>query len=231
MKCLELQVIFCKRATNYRALLRKMTYKDKASYASSPPFNKKIELLSTKLQHTATHCRTLQHNTTHCNLLDKTHHKNKCFSTHKIGPINAATHYVTLQHNTLHCNTLPHVRMDCNVLGKYKRFSPHKTGFMGQTLQHTATLQHNASHCNTLQVLQKKRTRASGHKRPALCNKRCNTRCNTRQRTVTHGNTRQHVATQCNTLQHTTAHCNVLEKNKCFGPQKTGFMEQTQRGW
>ena len=35
--CLKLQVIFCKRATNYRALLRKMTYKDKPSYASSPP--------------------------------------------------------------------------------------------------------------------------------------------------------------------------------------------------
>jgi len=35
--CLELQVIFRKRATDYRALLRKMTSKDKASYASSPP--------------------------------------------------------------------------------------------------------------------------------------------------------------------------------------------------
>ena len=35
--CLKLQVIFRKRATNYRALLRKMTYKDKASYDSSPP--------------------------------------------------------------------------------------------------------------------------------------------------------------------------------------------------
>ena len=29
--------IFHKRATNYRALLRIMTYKDKASYVSSPP--------------------------------------------------------------------------------------------------------------------------------------------------------------------------------------------------
>jgi len=28
---------FCKRATSYRALLQKMTYKDKASYGSSPP--------------------------------------------------------------------------------------------------------------------------------------------------------------------------------------------------
>jgi len=36
--CLKLQVIFCKRATNYRALLQKMTCKDKASYGSSQPF-------------------------------------------------------------------------------------------------------------------------------------------------------------------------------------------------
>ena len=35
--CLKLQVIFHKGATNYRALLRKTTYKDKASYGSSPP--------------------------------------------------------------------------------------------------------------------------------------------------------------------------------------------------
>jgi hypothetical protein len=35
--CLKLQVIFCKKATNHRALLQKMTYKDKASYGSCPP--------------------------------------------------------------------------------------------------------------------------------------------------------------------------------------------------
>ena len=34
---LNLHVSFCKRAMNYRALLRKMTYEDKASYRSSPP--------------------------------------------------------------------------------------------------------------------------------------------------------------------------------------------------
>jgi len=33
------KVIFCQRATNHRDLLRKMTYKDKASYGSSPPCN------------------------------------------------------------------------------------------------------------------------------------------------------------------------------------------------
>jgi len=35
--CLKLQVIFRKRATYYRALLRNMTYEDKASYDSTPP--------------------------------------------------------------------------------------------------------------------------------------------------------------------------------------------------
>ena len=35
--CLKVQVISRKRATNYRALLRKITYGDKASYGSWPP--------------------------------------------------------------------------------------------------------------------------------------------------------------------------------------------------
>jgi len=35
--CLKLQVIFRKRATMYRALSRKMTSRDKASYDSTPP--------------------------------------------------------------------------------------------------------------------------------------------------------------------------------------------------
>ena len=33
----KLQITFHKRATKYRSLLRKMTYKDKGSYESSPP--------------------------------------------------------------------------------------------------------------------------------------------------------------------------------------------------
>ena len=36
--CLKLQVIFRKRATNYRALLWEMTYEDKASYDSTPRY-------------------------------------------------------------------------------------------------------------------------------------------------------------------------------------------------
>ena len=37
IECLKFQVIFRKRAIKYRALLRKMTNRDKASYRSSPP--------------------------------------------------------------------------------------------------------------------------------------------------------------------------------------------------
>ena len=33
----KLQIIFHKRATKYRSLLRKITYKDKGSHESSPP--------------------------------------------------------------------------------------------------------------------------------------------------------------------------------------------------
>jgi len=37
IRCLNIKVYCRKRATNYWSLLRKMTYKHKASYASSPP--------------------------------------------------------------------------------------------------------------------------------------------------------------------------------------------------
>ena len=37
IECLNLQFSFRKTATIYRALLQKMTYKDRTSYASSPP--------------------------------------------------------------------------------------------------------------------------------------------------------------------------------------------------
>ena len=38
----KLHIIFHKRATKYRSLLRKMTYKDKGSYHSSPPCRREI---------------------------------------------------------------------------------------------------------------------------------------------------------------------------------------------
>ena len=43
-----LQVSFCKTATNYGALLRKETYKDKVSYASSQPCKRCMNIGSPK---------------------------------------------------------------------------------------------------------------------------------------------------------------------------------------
>jgi len=40
----KLQIIFHNRATEYRSLLRKMTYKDKGSYESSPPCTRSLGL-------------------------------------------------------------------------------------------------------------------------------------------------------------------------------------------
>jgi len=64
--CLKMQVIFRERATNYRALLQKMTYKDKAFYASSPPCYTTIIhaqahflYISLSLSHTHTHILSL----------------------------------------------------------------------------------------------------------------------------------------------------------------------------
>jgi len=54
--CLKLQVIFRKRATNYRALLRKMTYEDKASYDSTPPCTVNCDTMNVK---TRTLCDTV----------------------------------------------------------------------------------------------------------------------------------------------------------------------------
>jgi len=52
IKCLKLQVSFRKRATDYRALLRKMTCEGKASYGSSPLYIKRLTMFVPWLIHT-----------------------------------------------------------------------------------------------------------------------------------------------------------------------------------
>ena len=100
-------IFFCKVATTYSALLRKMTYKDKASYDSTPPCtcsaNIRYYFFIFKFSYTlniplftheslprllrgssASHCTA-----THCNILQYT--------------------YKTLQHTIIRCNTLQHI--------------------------------------------------------------------------------------------------------------------------
>ena len=54
----KLQIIFHQRAIEYRSLLRKMTYKDKGSYESSPPCIYLRLCVYTANTHTHTHTRT-----------------------------------------------------------------------------------------------------------------------------------------------------------------------------
>jgi len=81
--CLSCRSLSAKTATDFWALLRKMTYKHKASYDSTPPCNMVVTPYNNHtyvtLQHTATHCNALQRTATHCN---------------------------TLQHTATHCNAL-----------------------------------------------------------------------------------------------------------------------------
>ena len=74
--CLKLQVIFRKRATNYRALLWKMKCTDKASYISSPPCTKPLDetlriCTRSYTPYTLTHSSPLTYTTTctHSNTL------------------------------------------------------------------------------------------------------------------------------------------------------------------
>ena len=63
-RSLKVQVSFSKRATNYKALPRKKTYKDKATYPSSPPV-RILGLYRSKgrgpVLHTQTHIHTYKH--------------------------------------------------------------------------------------------------------------------------------------------------------------------------
>jgi len=123
--CLELQVIsrkraplFCKRATNHRALLREMAYADKESYDCMPPCSCEI------LHIYVPACINTPLYVCHYSLLYMTRLVSVCDMVHedKTGcvPFNrlwhTATHYNTLQHTAAHCNTLQHIATHCNTL-------------------------------------------------------------------------------------------------------------------
>jgi len=180
----KLQIIFHKRATKYRSLLQKMTYKDKGSHECSAPCSVIYNIFACVAwrQHqcgithsyvwhdrfvyvtwlTNRECRQpRQHTATHCNTLQHT-------ATHYNTLQHTATHSITLQHTTTHCNTLQH------------------TATNGNTRQHTAT------NCNT------------NRKCVAVC---CSVLPSVH--TATNCNTLQHTATHCTTRTGSVAPTNV----------------------
>jgi len=101
MGCLQLQVSFRKRATNYRVLLRKMTYEDTASCASCNTCKRHARVGFALIARTTTHCNTLQRTATH-SVADSITRR-----------AHTATYCNILQHTAAHCNTLQHT---CNTL-------------------------------------------------------------------------------------------------------------------
>jgi len=96
--CLKLQVSFCRRATKYRALLRKMTSKDKVSYDSTPPCIKK----DSKSTHTHTH-ETPQpppptHIHTHTHIFQGAHRCGSSIIVAKDTQLGSAARYICMAH-------------------------------------------------------------------------------------------------------------------------------------
>ena len=109
--CLKLQVNFRRRATNYKALLRKMTSKDKASYASSAPCKREsgdhwcVAACCSVLQCIAGCCGVMQGVILLC-VMWKRESGDHSASSQDNAQI-TATHCNTLQHTATHCcNTL-----------------------------------------------------------------------------------------------------------------------------
>ena len=131
--CLKLQVIFRKRATNYRALSRKITYEDTASYGSLPPctdWGCGIALWET-LQHSATHvCSTLA--AIYCQKIYR------MFSSHDHIQLWFRMALSKTWHPTApHCNSLQITATQTFDSGSLSR-------------RHVYNLQHSAAHCNTV---------------------------------------------------------------------------------
>jgi len=180
----KLQIIFHKRATKYRALLREMSYKDKGSYESSPPCTWQCFALNTP-QHTVAHCKhsnTLQYTGTHCNT------RQNSFSRQLVAvtmPQHTATHGNTLQHTAAHCPTLHQTATHTYSAACCSKHAPTPCN----------TQQHIAHHCNMLQ-----HTAIHTRQLVALI---------TTQHTATNHNALHHAASHCNTREYATS--NLLQ--------------------
>ena len=177
--CLKLQVIFRKRAINYRALLQEMTYKDKASYGFSPPCIAYNIYVSVYVYIYAS-CHTYVSMVISLSISSRAPDRMwKCTATH----CNALPH-TTLQHSATHSHILQRTATRCNTPAQPTARSAESVNALQHTATHCNTLQHSATLCNTLQHT------ATHCKIPAQP-----TACSTKS-----ANTLQHTATQSNTL-------------------------------
>ena len=184
-----MQVSFRKRAIDYGALLRKMTYPDKASYGSSTPCSTPQHTEAycifvvqghEQLLHSATHCITLQHTTYARDALDNPY------------DILVVQGQWLLQHTASQCNTLQHTATLCKTL---QLTATHCIIVVQGHLHPKHPVTHAATHCSTLYARNK-------YDRQFFWDCRCTGAniCNTLQRTATHCSALQCTAMQCNAL-------------------------------
>jgi len=212
--CLKLQVIFRKRATNHRALLWKMTCKDKASYDSKPSWtyirhfrtvvmNPMAMLLNSgnlapnmKTAMISNISTSTNNTTANCVIFVRHLFWFICIHVYTyIYPFwfccrcKYACMDLHIQHTHISAVRAVLCMSSCVMLTVRCMATTHRNTL--HMMCGADTLQQTASHCNTL------------HHTPA--------HCNTLQHTATHCNTLQHTATHYNTLQHTATHFNTCE--------------------
>ena len=212
----KLQIIFHKRATKYRSLLRKMTYKDKGSYESSPPCTHTwyFDVSRTCSRMCLCHCLVHTWIMLVCGCVIHIHDS----STRSVTWMKWC-HMRIICHELLVCvavccSVLQCVAVCCSVL---------QCVAVCRSVLHWVLPWQMIFMC-CIESSQKNR---GEHTNAFVCVCICHQllSCNTLQHTATHYNTLQHTtthfkrlqhtaapsrsATHCNTLHHTATHCNT----------------------
>ena len=126
--CLKLQVIFRKRATNNRALLRRMTCEDKAPYDSTPPCSSNTRKKAgesaqeSEIEQSVQESwrdRTRKREKTRENARDRARKREKTREKARESALESkrerAREGEELQRTAAHCNTLQHTATHCNT--------------------------------------------------------------------------------------------------------------------
>jgi len=161
--CLNLHVIFRKRATNYRAVLRETTYEDQAHYDSTPPCTYSlckhaygVAIMSRLPGIIGLFCkRTLRKRLYSAketyNLKEPTNR------SHPIFQLRYATHCTTLQHTATYCNILHRTASHRNTLALHcitlQKFHTAHSNVHTRTHTHTHSHVHTYTHTHTPHVL------------------------------------------------------------------------------
>ena len=133
--CLKLQATFRQRATKYRARLRKITCKDKASYDTTPPYN--VHVITRHVASIYIHKNMYAYTQTHT----RTH---TYMQTQSLSHTRPYTHAYTHAHTHTHTHPCTHARtLSCSHT---RTHTLSHTQMRMHTQTHTLSLSHTHSH-------------------------------------------------------------------------------------